>query len=348
MLPGVSEMTVVIAGLDCELYDGVRETTQTTGTGTYQLDGAAVVSGHTYRTFVSVAVGQRVPYVVWFGAAFERGLGIVTAGAPPTITRGLILESSNSDNAVSWGAGVKDIWLDAPSELLGQIVAPVFIASTKVTLRSTTGSFVKDAKSLEMDVHCVGGGGGGGGAQISGAGAAAEGSGGGSGGYSFVRLTSSGVASSVTVTIGPAGAGGAGALSGGDGGNTTFGAHCRADGGFGGIVGLATSGNTAEAGGAGGQTGSAIGNIIMAGGYGGSSRVIASQIGTSQWIGANHGGDAPGPFGGRGGAGASTGAGRTGRNYGSGGQGAHSVASAAATGGDGAGGVCVIIERLSA
>lgn len=113
-------MTVTIAGLECELADRVLETTQTTGTGDYSLDG---VSEDGYQSFVAgVGSGNRVPYVVELGTSWEVGVGTVTSGAPDTISRDSILASSNGGSAVNWAGGVKTIKLDAPAALLAQIL----------------------------------------------------------------------------------------------------------------------------------------------------------------------------------------------------------------------------------
>ena len=93
-------MPVNINGISVTLGDGIRETTGTPGAGTYSLDGAATVSGITYRTFVAVLGSDTVTlYTVRLGSQFEIGIGTVTAGAPPTLTRSSIVRSSNGNNA---------------------------------------------------------------------------------------------------------------------------------------------------------------------------------------------------------------------------------------------------------
>lgn len=93
----------------------VRETTITEGTIAYVLAGA--VSGH--RAFATdVADGETVPYCVTMGADYELGIGTFdeTAG---TIARTTIRESSNSDAAVNWAAGTKEIFICVhPSDLV--------------------------------------------------------------------------------------------------------------------------------------------------------------------------------------------------------------------------------------
>lgn len=87
------------------IADRVRETSTTTGTGTLTLDGA--VTG--FRTFSS-AVGDTNTcyYTITLGADYEIGVGTVGAG---TLARTTILKSSNSNNAVNFGAGTKDVFV---------------------------------------------------------------------------------------------------------------------------------------------------------------------------------------------------------------------------------------------
>lgn len=90
--------------------DRVKETTSTTGTGTYSLDGASAG----YRTFVAgVGSGNLVTYTVTNNVDWEVGEGTITSGSPDTLTRTTIIASSNSGAAVSWAAGSKDIFLTA-------------------------------------------------------------------------------------------------------------------------------------------------------------------------------------------------------------------------------------------
>ena len=92
--------------------DRVRETTTTTGTGTYTLAGA--VAG--YQSFASAASdADTVYYAVTNDTDWEIGIGTL-GGSGTTLARTTILQSSNSDNAVSWGAAVKQIFLTYPAE----------------------------------------------------------------------------------------------------------------------------------------------------------------------------------------------------------------------------------------
>lgn len=85
----------------------IKETTTTTGTGTYNLAGAA--SG--FATFASaITNGHYVVYGCTDGIDYEVGHGVYSSG---TITRAHIIKSSNSGSAVNWGAGSREIFLSA-------------------------------------------------------------------------------------------------------------------------------------------------------------------------------------------------------------------------------------------
>lgn len=92
--------------------DRVKETTTTEGTGTYSLAGAATG----FRGFVAaIGTGERCYYCVEDGTNWEVGVGTVTDGTPDTLSRDRILASSNSGNAVDWGAGTKNVFVDLPA-----------------------------------------------------------------------------------------------------------------------------------------------------------------------------------------------------------------------------------------
>lgn len=91
--------------------DRVKETTTTTGTGTYTLAGA--VTG--FQSFGVIGNANTTYYSITNGTDWEVGIGTYTASGT-TLSRDTILESSNSGNAVNWGAGSKDIFVTYPAE----------------------------------------------------------------------------------------------------------------------------------------------------------------------------------------------------------------------------------------
>ena len=91
--------------------DRVKETTTTTGTGTYTLAGA--VTG--FESFASIGNGNTTYYCCTDGSDFEVGIGTY-ASSGTTLARTTILQSSNSDSAVNWTSGTRDIFVTQPAE----------------------------------------------------------------------------------------------------------------------------------------------------------------------------------------------------------------------------------------
>jgi len=96
-----------------KIADRVFETSTTQGTGALNLEGA--VSG--FQSFlVGIGDGNETYYVIDDGANWEVGIGTISAGSPDTLSRDTILESSNSDAAVNWGSGTRNVRLSIPAE----------------------------------------------------------------------------------------------------------------------------------------------------------------------------------------------------------------------------------------
>jgi len=114
--------------------DRVQETTTTTGTGTYTLAGAKTG----FQSFAAVGDGNTTYYACTDGTDYEVGIGTYTATGT-TLARTTIIESSNSDAAVNWGAGEKDIFVTLPA--------------SKATVLDASGDFtlVGDAYSVTWD-----------------------------------------------------------------------------------------------------------------------------------------------------------------------------------------------------
>ncbi len=96
------------------LNDRVKETTTTTGTGTINLGGAQT----NFETFVAAIGNSNTTYyaiVHRSSAEFEVGLGTITDASPDTLARTTIISSSNSDSAVDFSAGTKDVFCTMPA-----------------------------------------------------------------------------------------------------------------------------------------------------------------------------------------------------------------------------------------
>jgi len=95
------------------LNDRVRETTTTTGTGAVALGGA--VSG--FETFAAgIGNSNTVYYAIVHRSAaeFEVGLGTLD-GDSSDLTRTTPISSSNSDSAVNFASGTKDVFCTLPA-----------------------------------------------------------------------------------------------------------------------------------------------------------------------------------------------------------------------------------------
>tara|TARA_B100000927_G_scaffold166209_1_gene133930 strand:- start:1136 stop:2341 length:1206 start_codon:yes stop_codon:yes gene_type:complete len=96
------------------LNDRVKETTTSTGTGTINLAGAETG----FETFVAgVGNSNTCYYCIAHQSAneFEVGLGTITDATPDTLARTTIISSSNSDSAVDFSAGTKDVFCTLPA-----------------------------------------------------------------------------------------------------------------------------------------------------------------------------------------------------------------------------------------
>lgn len=94
------------------LADRVKESSTTTGTGTFTLDGAATG----YQTFsAAIGNGNTCYYTIAGQTTNEWEVGIGTVGAS-SLARTTILSSSNAGSAVTFSAGTKDVFVTYPAE----------------------------------------------------------------------------------------------------------------------------------------------------------------------------------------------------------------------------------------
>jgi hypothetical protein len=91
--------------------DRVKETTTTTGTGTYTLAGASTG----FQSFSVIGNGNTTYYTVTDNTNWEVGIGTYTSSGT-TLSRDTILASSNAGGAVNWSVGSKDVFVTYPAE----------------------------------------------------------------------------------------------------------------------------------------------------------------------------------------------------------------------------------------
>ena len=116
------------------IKDRVKETTTTTGTGTVTLAGA--VSG--FEAFSAIGNTNTTYYAIVHQSAneWEIGIGTYTASGT-TLSRDTVLSSSNSDSAVTFTSGTKDVFCTYPAEkAVYTSASPSFVDTT------LTGNFV--------------------------------------------------------------------------------------------------------------------------------------------------------------------------------------------------------------
>ena len=113
------------------IKDRVKETTTTSGTGTYNLGGASTG----FEGFIEIGDGNTTYYCCTDGTNFEIGIGTFTDASPDTLARTSILQSSNSDNAVSWAdTSAKNIFCTLPSNEINLKASKGFSTAMSIAL----------------------------------------------------------------------------------------------------------------------------------------------------------------------------------------------------------------------
>ena len=127
------------------LNDRVKETSTTTGTGTFSLAGAETG----FESFVSGVGNANVTYYAISNdgtSEFEVGIGTVTSGSPDTLSRDTIISSSNSDALVNFSAGTKTVFCTLPASRTPSA------GMTAQTFVNTHNSTISDDQTLDSGV----------------------------------------------------------------------------------------------------------------------------------------------------------------------------------------------------
>lgn len=103
------------------MKDFVQDTTTTTGTGTLTLADATISNRR--KPSAVFANGEKVFYAILGGTELESGCGTFTT-AGTTLSRDTIIESTNSNNAVSFSAGTKTVVFGLPAAVAQSLVPP--------------------------------------------------------------------------------------------------------------------------------------------------------------------------------------------------------------------------------
>jgi hypothetical protein len=139
-------MSLVIA-------DRVRESTQTTGTGTITLDGA--VQG--FQSFSVIGNNNTTYYTITRSSDWEVGIGTYYAG---TLSRDTVI-SSSTGSKVNFGAGSKDVFVTLPASVA--ITSGTDVTFTKITtptVQATNSGGLSLKNSAGTTQISMGGGGG--------------------------------------------------------------------------------------------------------------------------------------------------------------------------------------------
>ena len=120
-----------------KIADRVRETTTTTGTGTINLGGAVTY----FETFAANLSNSDTTYYAIVdntNGDFAVGLGTFATGSPNTLARTTPISSSNSNSAVNFGAGTKDVFITTPA--------------SKMAFLNASGSLISSGGTSLMEV----------------------------------------------------------------------------------------------------------------------------------------------------------------------------------------------------
>ena len=133
------------------LNDRVRETTSTAGAGTVTLGGA--VDG--FQTFADgIGNSNTTYYAISLNSQNEWEVGLGTLnGDSSTLTRTTVLQSSNSDNAVDFAAGAKEVFCTLPSEKALYLDASGDLANTGIVTNTSVDASAAIAQTkLALDI----------------------------------------------------------------------------------------------------------------------------------------------------------------------------------------------------
>ena len=116
------------------INDRVKESSTTTGTGTFDLAGVATG----FEGFVAgIGTGNTTYYTIFNQGTteWEVGRGTVTDATPDTLARTTVISSSNGDAAVNFTSGTKDVFCTLPAS------KAVYLDSTGTPVGAASAGF---------------------------------------------------------------------------------------------------------------------------------------------------------------------------------------------------------------
>lgn len=124
------------------LKDRVKQLTTTTGTGAVTLSGS--VAG--FQSFSVIGNGNTTYYCITDGIDWEVGIGTYTLSTT-SLSRDSVLESSNANALVNWGAGTKDVFCTYPAE------QSVILNNSDLLIGPSTSIPVSQARSIGSTIY---------------------------------------------------------------------------------------------------------------------------------------------------------------------------------------------------
>ena len=130
------------------IADRVKDSTTTTGTGTITLSGTAATG---FQNFSVIGNGNTTYYTIAGQGTSEWEVGIGTyATSGTTLARTTVLASSNSNAAVNFSAGTKDVFVTYPSE------NSAYTASTQSIVLNNDSAGVSATLGTGVNGHSIG------------------------------------------------------------------------------------------------------------------------------------------------------------------------------------------------
>lgn len=138
--------------------DRVRDTSTTTGTGSFTVSGTAPTG---YRTLSAVlSASDTFYYAIQHQTAAEWEVGLGTYSSANVFARTTVLSSSNANAAVSFSAGTKDVFVtlaasktiqkDGSGAVVGLTAGTDFVAPGTATTFTATQTFNGTSSTLAM------------------------------------------------------------------------------------------------------------------------------------------------------------------------------------------------------